>query len=334
MVSRKEVAESAGVSVAAVSYVLNNKQGVSEATRQRVWSAIEELGYKPSHAARSLKMKKTNCLSVFVNYLGDPFEAGVLNYLEQKLKIQGYFVQFQTYQTETEEEFRRFFAGRIDGLFILGQSLNSRTLQALESENIPVISIMEPVNVDGITAYVDIDWEEGMLELITHLAGQGHRRIGFMANGHKDHPHERRTQAFQVAMERAGLPLGKDSILYGGGRLEQAQKEMRRNLSAGLPGGHSAFIAASDLMAIGMLTACREARVQVPEQLCITGCENILMTLQITPAVTVLDVSRREIAEMAVELMVQSLEGKRASSRRLEAKLRARGSSCLSVKPH
>ncbi|QNK57791.1 LacI family DNA-binding transcriptional regulator [Paenibacillus sp. PAMC21692] len=326
MVSRKEVADRAGVSVATVSYVLNDKPGVSDAVRERVRSAIEELGYKPSYAARALKTKKTNCLSVFVNYLGDPFEAGLLNTLEQRAGQLGYYVYFHTYQQGQEEDFRRYFSGRIDGLLLMGQSLGEGKLRALEAEGIPVVSIMEPVISEGIAAFVDIDWESGMAAEISHLKSRGHERIGFMANGGKEHPHERRTQAFYTSMERAGLPVAED-LLYGGGRLEQAQQAMANHIALGMPGGHTAFIAASDLMATGMLAACREAGVQVPGTLAIAGCENIMMTMQTTPAITALHYPRPEIAALAVELLVGRLNGEPIASRRMEAELLIRESS-------
>jgi DNA-binding LacI/PurR family transcriptional regulator len=327
MVSRKEVADKAGVSVATVSYVLNDKPGVSDAVREKVRAAINELGYKPSYAARALKMKKTNCLAVFVNYLGDPFEAGLLNTLERRARQLGYFVYFHTYQSEHEEDFRRHFSGRIDGLLLMGQSLKEGTLRALAAEGIPVVSIMEPVRTEGIAAYMDIDWKAGMAAEIAHLRSRGHKRIGFMANGGKEHPHERRTIAFLEAMKRAGMPVDEGDILYGAGRLEQAQETLARYISQGMPGGHSAFIAASDLMAAGMLAACREAHVQVPGALAIAGCENIMMTRQTTPDITVLDYPRPEIAALAVELMVGQLNGQPAASTVMEAKLLVRDSS-------
>ncbi|SDD92757.1 LacI family transcriptional regulator [Paenibacillus sp. UNCCL117] len=329
MASRKQVAEKAGVSVATVSYVLNDKPGVSDAVREKVRSAIDELGYKPSYAARALKTKKTNCLSVFVNYIGDPFEAGLLNTMEHRARELGYFIYFHTYQQEEEEDFRHYFAGRIDGLLLLGQSLKEETLRSLAAEGIPVISVMEPVRAEGLTAYIDIDWEAAMAAGISHLKTQGHRNIGFMANGGQEHPHERRTQAFLAVMKREGLPVNEGTLLYGEGRLEQAQEAMLRYIKDGMPGGHSAFMTASDLMAAGMLAACREARVPVPGKLAIVGCEDIMMTLHTTPAITVLHYPRPEIAALAVERMVGHLNGKPAASTRLESSLIVRDSSRL-----
>lgn len=329
MVSRKEVADKAGVSVATVSYVINHKSGVSDEVRSRVQAVIEQLGYKPSHAARALKMKKTNCLAVFVNYLGDPFEAGLLNTMEQHARRRGYYMYFHTYQADQEKEFLQHVSGRIDGLLLLGQTLKQETIDALRAQDVPIVSAMEPVEAAGIAAYVDIDWEAGMRKLVRHLTGQGHRKIGFMANGNIRHAHELRKRAFMTVTREMDLFVDEDSLLRGGGRLEQAEAEMDRYLGAVRSDAPSAWIAASDLMAVGMLAACRNRGMEVPGQLALTGCEHILMAAQTTPALTVLQCPRPEIAAIAVERMASILGGEQVDSVRLDAPLLVRGSSRL-----
>lgn len=330
MASRKDVANKAGVSVAAVSYVLNNKPGVSESTRRKVWAAIEELGYAPSYAARLLKTRKTFNLTVLVNFLGDPFEAGLLSHLEDYARERGYFIHFQTYSQETEKDLRRSIPGRIDGLFLLGQGLQSKTWSLLQEEQIPVVSVTRGENLHEGTAWVDVDWLDGMAKLIRHLAAQGHQRIAFMANGSPSHPHACRLQAFMEAMKQQGLPFGQEDILYGRGRLEQAQGAMTRYIEAGRLGSHTAFIAACDLMAVGMLTACRAAGAAVPRKASIAGCENILMTNQTTPEVTVLNVSRMQLASHAMDLMLKRIDGEAVSHLTMKAPLLVRSSTYMS----
>lgn len=328
MVTRKDVAKKAGVSTATVSYVLNGKPGVSEATRQKVCQAMKELGYQPSYAARALRTKRTNHLSVFVNNLVDPFEAGILNHVESHARMRGYFVTFQTYKPDDEEAFLHDVTGRIDGLLLLGQSLKHETMDTLQSLGIPVVSIMEPVRPYGLSGIVDIDWQEGMRRIVQHLVKGGHRKIGFVANGKESHPHERRKAAFLAAMQEAGLPCGPDGILYGAGSLEQTKALMAEHIGSGRLGDYTAFVAASDLMAVGMLSACREAGIRVPGELAVAGCENILMTEQTTPDVTVLDYPRPEAARLAVDMIIRNLQGEPAPDRcTLECQILVRGSS-------
>ncbi|MFD0961175.1 LacI family DNA-binding transcriptional regulator [Paenibacillus chungangensis] len=327
MVSRKEVAERAGVSVATVSYVLNGKPGVSEQTRQKVHAVMSELGYKPSYAARALKIKKTNHFAVLVHYLGDPFEAGILSHIEHQARRHGYFVSFQTYHPEDEERFLQEVSGRIDGVILLGQSLMPETLNGLRSAGIPVLSIMEPMQQSEWITTVDMDWEAGMTQLIRHLAEQGHRRIGFMATGIPRHPHEQRRQAFRSAMLAEGLPCEEEDVLSGGGRLEEAKSAMKHYLASEAARTCTAWIAANDLMAVGMLSACREAGLKVPGDLSIAGSENILMSEQTEPRITVLDYPRKHIAHIAVDMLVAIIENKQPRGCKMESRLLIRGSS-------
>lgn len=308
MITRKQVAEHAGVSVAAVSYVVNNKSGVSEATRQKVLAAIKELGYQPNFMARSLKMQKTNQLAVLVNFLGNSFEAGILMHLEARASEYGYFIVFQTYSPDTEDEFIRLTAGRADGVILLGQRLKPESLDQLRRMNLPVISIMKPVGSEWSVPYVDIDWVLGMRKVIKHLKSNGHSQIGFIGVSKPDHYLHMREKAFQLAMTEEGLSFSQEHLLRGEGRLEQAYESMKLHLSSPERYAFSAIIAASDLMAVGLLTAAREFGIQVPQELAIAGCENILMTSQTTPGVTVLDYPREQAAIEGIDLMVQHIE--------------------------
>ncbi|MFD2115432.1 LacI family DNA-binding transcriptional regulator [Paenibacillus yanchengensis] len=331
MATRKEVADKAGVSVATVSYVMNNKQGVSEETRARVWQAITELEYKPSYAARSLKIQKSNNLAVFINYLGDPFEAGLLNHLEERAREAGYFLNFQTFSSETEIEFRHQFAGRVDGLLLIGQTLQAETLQTLRANNLPIVSITQAASDHSFDAIADIDWEMAMYQLLTHLYEQGHRRIAFMENEHYNHPHHYRKIAFVKAMERLQLTFNEQYFLQGGGRLEQAQQQMYSYLRASSSEKFTAFVAASDLMAIGMLTACRQLQIAVPEELAICGCENILMTTQTEPEITTIHYPRKEVAYAAVDLISKLLQQQSAPSYKISTELVLRKSTIQQV---
>lgn len=177
MVTRKDVAEKAGVSVAVVSYVLNNKPFVKEETRRRVLAAMEELGYQPNLVARSLKTKKSNQLAVLTNYFGDPFESGVLLHIEAAARMKGYTVFFQPYITEQEDQLKSQFMGRIDGLILLGQSLKPTTVEYFRRINIPLLSVMSPVHGNTDVPVIDLDWEQEYVRLLKHLKDHGHRHI-------------------------------------------------------------------------------------------------------------------------------------------------------------
>lgn len=309
MVSRKDVAERAGVSSAVVSYVLNNRAIVKEETRQKVLEAIQELGYRPNLIAQSLKTKKSRQIAVLVNNLGNSFEAGLLLSIEHQARIRGYFVFFQTYISEEEEQFRSLFMGRVDGIMLLGQTLKEQVVDHFQSLNIPLVSVMKPVVLNHSVPFLDLNWENEMLKLVRHLLQQGHKRIGFMSGGETQRHYEVRFQAFLHALHQTGCEWHSDDMWDGMGRFEQAEKvfyDHLMNRSVAI----TALICANDLMAAGCISACRKAKVKIPEQIAVTGCEDILMSSQTEPPLTTIHYPRRQMGEAAIQLLLDLVEGK------------------------
>lgn len=323
MATRKEVADRAGVSVAAVSYVLNNKNNVREETKQRVLEAVRELGYRPNLMARSLKTKKSQQLAVLVNQLGNPFEAELLLQLEEAARKAGYFVFFQTYRQELEEELKTLFMGRVDGVILMGQSLMDTTVSHFRNLNIPMLSVTKPVWERKELPYIDVQWAAEMRKAIKHL--QSHSNIGFMSNGNLAHHHTQRFQGFLQALQFENKLFRQENILYGGSSFDSAYQVMRDRISAGL--SFSALLCANDLMAVGVLAACKNAGVRVPEELAVAGCENILMTAQTFPSLTTIHFPREQIAEHAVAMLLQLMSGSKVTPRYVEGELIVRNST-------
>lgn len=312
MVTRKDVADRAGVSSAVVSYVLNNREIVKEETRQKVLEAIRELGYQPNLLAQSLKTKKSRQIAVLINYLGNPFEAGLLINIEQHAKDRGYFVFFQTYKQEEEDQLKSLFMGRVDGILLLGQALKPQVVEHFQALDMPVVSVLKPVgsspDSDASVPYMDLDWEAEMSKLVRHLQQQGHTRIGFMGSGEAGQHYEVRLQAFIHALRETGCAWYSEDLLDGGGRFEPAERALHAELIRQSV-GFTALVCANDLMAAGCLAACRKAGVRVPEQLAVAGCEDILMSSQTDPPLTAIHYPRPQMGEAAMRLLLDTIEG-------------------------
>lgn len=333
MATRQEVADRAGVSVAVVSYVLNNRKVVKEETRRKVQEAIQELGYRPNLMARSLKTKKSQQIAVLVHYIGNPFEAGLLLSIEATAKLHGYFVFVLTYEPDREEELRSLLMGRVDGVLLLGQSLSRETLEYFSSLEVPIVSAMQPADWDGSESeyipYVDIEWLPAMRSLVSHLRQQGHERITFMTAGGQNLHYAVRYQAFCEAMRLEGLEYSEFGVLDGSGRFEQAQAVL-----GGWLGGEgesiadfTAIVCANDLMAAGCLAACREQGVRVPQDIAVAGCENILMSSQLSPPLTVIHHPRQRAGESAMNMLLDRMNGTKTESIRLSGSLIVRAST-------
>lgn len=306
MITRNDVAKHAGVSVAVVSYVINNKNNVKESTRRRVLQSIKELGYNPNLAARSLKTKRTNQFGVLFNNLGNPFETGISLGLEAKAREYGQSLIFQTFEREEEEKLKTIFMGRTDGLILLGQSLNPETAEYFDRLGIPLFSITTPVQAHPAIRILDIDWYQAMRDVLRHLQQNGHFRVGFIGSRMKDHHLHYRYQQFLRAVKETGMQFEEDWLLLADGRLEAAYLEMSGRLGANPRLPFSAIVCANDLMAIGVLSACKDKVMAVPEELSIIGCENILMASHTTPAVTTIHYPRRLSGFMAIDNIMKA----------------------------
>ncbi|NOU67421.1 LacI family DNA-binding transcriptional regulator [Paenibacillus sp. LMG 31461] len=329
MASRQEVAERAGVSVAVVSYVLNGKTNVKMETRVRVLAAMKELGYEPNLLARSLKTKKTGQLAVLVNYLGNPFEAGLLLHIESAARDESFLVFFQSYTPETEEQLISSLRGRVDGIILLGQQLMTETYDRISEWDVPILSVTQSPNAQerGIP-YIDVNWAVLYRQAIQHLKDKGHTSIGYMSDSQSSSYHVNRLLNFQEAMLAEGLELQDEILLNGEGRLENASEVFQRfvnNYPSGLP--FSAIICSNDLMAAGVLDVCKKNGIQIPEQLAILGSENILMTTLTEPKLSVIHYPRDEIGKLAMEMMKELMEKRQMASRTLTGHLVIRNSS-------
>jgi DNA-binding LacI/PurR family transcriptional regulator len=308
MATRNDVARLAGVSVAVVSYVLNNKSFVKEETRRKVLAAMEELGYTPNLTARSLKTRKSGQLAVLTNFIGNPFEAGILLHLEESARQRGYMIAYRSYDSARQPELLAQLAGRVDGIVLLGQSLAEDTLKSFYKKGVPVISVMAPGRTDTPIHTVDVDWTAAYRHVVVELVRLGHRHIAFMGHGGPLDPLYPRMEAFAAAVREEEKSIGTTlqcEWLAAGGRYEAAREHL---LDLPAAPGFTALVTANDLTAIGACSACRERGWAVPDRLSIVSSENILMVSETHPPIAALDYPREQAAHQAMELLVRLIE--------------------------
>lgn len=325
-VTRKDVAKRAGVSDAVVSYVFYGKRNVRPETKARVLEAAKVLSYSPNLLARSLKTRESMQLAAFVNYLGNPFDAGIIVRLETAAHTRGYIVSVHTWRSESETELIARLAGRVDGVVLLGQSLSEGGFNLLRNRQIPLVSINTPV-VQGQSPFIDLDWVATMRTLVSHLKSAGHKRFGFMTHSDPLHHYVPRFRAFKEALALESLPFNPDAVLFGEGRFEEACDAMKGALEHSL--SYSALICAGDLMAAGVLAACREQGVAVPQDLAVAGCEDILLSAYLYPPLTTIHHPRELVGDLAVDMLLRQLTGETVTDIQLEGNLLIRQTSQL-----
>lgn len=207
----------------------------------------------------------------------------------------------------------RAMRGRVDGLVVLVPDVRQPALRKNLPDHFPVVLLNNPSAARDFDS-VRIDNYGGAAAVVAHLAALGNRRIAFIGGPPGNHDATERQRGYRRALRRAGLPLAKDLEVPGDFREESGYDACRRLLA--LDPRPSAVFAANDSMAVGLLYACREAGVSVPEQLAIAGFDDIPIARFIAPPLTSVRVPIAELGSSAAEMLIERLS-ERAPEKRV-----------------
>jgi DNA-binding LacI/PurR family transcriptional regulator len=275
-----DVARHAGVSKATASRVLNGSRQVDPDTRRRVLAAIAELEYTPSSAARRLSLGRTLTISVVTSFLTRPQAAERLRGVDAVLGDSEFdLVIYNVESVERRDQYLRglALAQRTDGLLVISLPPSEADVRRLASAAIPVVVIdAHAPAVEGLPHVVGDDIAGG--EAATrHLIELGHRRMAFVGDEF-DNPFgftssRHRYIGYESALSSAGIPLRPELVALGAHGRYEARALAARLLSAADP--PTAIFAASDTQGLGVLTAAREAGLQVPAALSVIGYDDI-----------------------------------------------------------
>ncbi|GIV96773.1 MAG: LacI family transcriptional regulator [Herpetosiphonaceae bacterium] len=273
-----DVARKAGVGIGTVSRVLNGAPNVKQATRERVLQVIEELGYRPSHAARQLATSRTFTIGVIVPFITRAFFVEVLRGVEQV--IAGTAYNLVIYNVETPRQRAYYleqlpFLGRIDGLLIISLPLRQRDVEQLLRNGPPTVLIDE---YHPALTSVQSDNTAGARMAIEHLLRLGHERIAVIGDT-LNHPLGFRINRERLGSYRRTLELHhiavRDEYQRWSEEYGREGGKLLANELLSLTERPTAIFALNDMMALGVLEAARDAAIQVPQDLAVIGYDDI-----------------------------------------------------------
>ena len=317
MATIREVAESAGVSYATVSHVINNTRLVSPETRQRVVAAMDALNYHPNALARSLRQGKTNTLGLVLPDSANPFFAEISRSIEDEAFKKGYSVFLCNTELDTQREL--FYVDvlskkQVDGIIFIAAGDQADSLDFLLSRNMPVVMIdrdLPNVQVDAVLT----DNQLGGYLATRHLLDLGHRRIACIAGPSSITPSAERIIGYQRALQEAGISYDETLVLRGDYHA-QSGMELTHSILKMNP-RPTAIFALNDLMALGVLRAAAEAGCSVPEELAVVGYDDLEIAHFTNPPLTTIAQPKKEIAIQAVTLLVDRMTRKGQAPSRL-----------------
>ncbi len=310
-VTAADVASAAGVSQSTVSRVLNNKDTrlISKQTIQAVRAAAAELGYRPNPIARALRLQRTHLIGLIVREIADPFFAEFIDELSIQAHVLGYQLLLGHAHGNIEEGLavsELLEAQHCDGLLVLGDLRDdAAVLQDMPRSNPAMVALCRG-NSPAAIPTVNTDNSQGMKLLVEHLISLGHRRLAFLDGGWLGDIRERR-EAFISTLADHNLDLPNMWIQAESNNAEGGYRAMQTLLA--LPERPSAVIASDDLMAIGALRAAKEAGLQVPRDISLTGFDDIVISHYFSPALTTVHQPVKDMCHKALDILLRLIDG-------------------------
>lgn len=303
-VSIKDIARLAGVSHSTVSRALRDSPLIPAATAQRIQQIARESGYTASAVARSLVTRKTQAIGVVVTSIADPFNGDLVDGIEEIANQHGYSVILATSQADPEREMavvRSFGERRVDGILVASSRVGSLYLPMLEELKIPIVLVNNQHRSDFAYS-IAVDNVDGAYQAARHLIELRHKRIAYLGDRLGLHSDEDRFAGFQKALVEFEIPLHKELVIDGDGKLDGAAQAARALLNK----RHrpTAVVCYNDMSALGLLKVAEECGIAVPDALSVTGFDDISFAALARPALTTVRQPRCEMGRKATELLL------------------------------
>jgi len=304
----RDVAMQAGVSEATVSRALRDDPRVAMETRARVQEVAQQLHYRPNALARSLATQRSQLVGVVVPNVTNPLYTEVVEGIESTLFREGYTVVFCDSHFDLEREdhaLQVLWEQRVAGIIVAPIDSQQGHLHWmpergmpnvwLDSSDIPLLDINQVAVDDGLGAYLACQ----------HLLALGHRRIALINGPTSVLACAERLKGYERALTEQGVTLDAGLIAEGNlviqGGYEAALNLLRRRPDL------TAIFCANDAMAIGALKALREAKLAVPEQVSLVGCDDIPVAEQLQPALTTVWQPKYELGQIAARILLSHI---------------------------
>jgi LacI family transcriptional regulator len=325
----RDVAERAGLSVTTVSHVINNSRTVSDASRQRVLQAMEELDYRPNALARSLRRQQTNTIGMIVPDSANPFFAEIARAIEDASFAQNYSVILCNSEGDLEKQ--RTYTNvliekRVAGILFVAAGISTELINDLWRRRVPLVVIDREVPGVEVDTVLTNHAQGGRLAT-QHLINLGHRRIACISGSSQLSPSSERVTGYRDALKANELALDEDLVVRGDFQYESGYEATHQLLRRETP--PTAIFACNDLMAVGCISAAAELGYDVPIDLSVVGFDDVRLASFTNPLLTTVAQPKHEISRLATEMLLERIGDPDARPRfaRLDTELRLRNST-------
>ena len=320
----KEIAKMAGVSVTAVSFVLNGKPGVSEGTRAHVQKIIDETGFKPNLNSKKQLMNKSFNICLMINHNSSPFDdlfyfeitRGLLN----RSRIYGYNVTINEPINSESELPDMVYIGDTDGIIFMQDISDVLTEKAIAS-GVPFVVVDSHSRSPKVTS-INPDYYSATRQATEHLIRFGHQDIAMITSSTVPGFHRQTLQGFVDAMNEHGMtPVFDHQYVV----TENQAYESAKVLLSGKK-RPTAILCTVDIFAIGAMRCAKDLGLRVPEDVSFVGIDDIILSHYTEPKLTTVGIDKVHMGELAMDLLQEKIEGKTPQSVELPMQLIVRES--------
>ena len=301
------VARLANVSVASASRALNGIRTSAE-TLERVTAAAESVGYVPNAAARSLRSRRTGQIAFAMPDVGNPVYTTMVGSIQEVARVSGVRLLLHSTGADQDDELamvRDLKHRYVDGLILASLHLTEAHAAELSLAAAPVVVIGRPTSgtpVDTVRAHS----RRGAAEAVRHLHARGRSRIAFVNGPTHTAPGSSRRRGYLDGLRSCGLERDDELIEVADDFMVEPGRRAAELLLARVR--PDAILCANDLLAVGVLGALRDARLDVPEQVALVGMDNSDLSGLTWPALTTVDLGSFERARIAAELLLARID--------------------------
>jgi LacI family transcriptional regulator len=305
-VTIRDVAAQAGVSVATVSKVLNQRYGVAAETFARVRAVIDELGYEASLVAQSLRNHKTNVIGILVSDL-EPFSTELLKGAADAIRGTGYELVVYSAGGRVGDHvgWERRYLSRLSGTLVDGAILVTPTVVDVRY-GAPIVAV-DPHTGPTDLPTIDSNNLRGAQLATEHLLTLGHQRIA-MLTGRADLQSARlREEGYRQALAAAGVPVDEELVQAGDYDPDVSSASALRMLKS--EHRPTAIFAANDISAIATVSTAASLGIRVPMDLSVVGFDNVPESALNSPPLTTIHQPIREMGQSAIEMLIRLING-------------------------
>ncbi len=308
-----DVARVAGVSTASVSRTLSGHDHVSSYVKERVREAIATTGYKPHLAARGLVKRRTWLLGIILPDISNPFFPELIKAIQYRAEQEGYGTLLSQVIGETrfENQLELLGNGRVDGIITVGLSVRQLDTGSVSEalphlgEDIALVCLDRDSALPGSTL-VAVDHRSSTRELVSYLVSSGHADILYIDGPEGLDLSMQRRLGYEDALRDAGIQVRDELILRGDLSEASGYGASNQAMDSGLK--FTAVFAANDLMAIGAMSALRNAGLSIPQDVSVAGFDDITISAYVSPALTTVHQPVALMGAVAAEVAISDIE--------------------------